>query len=131
MGQVLQAAAGVLLAVILCLILGKQTKEMSVLLSAAVCCMVAVLCLGYLRPVTDFFSELEHIGNLDGELLSILLKAVGIAFIAEISGLICADAGNAALGKVLQMLACAVILYLSIPLLRSLMALVTELLGEV
>ena len=120
-----------MLTVILCLALGKQGKETGLLLTLGVCCMIGVLTLTYLRPVVDFIYELQSIGQLDSGMLEILLKAVGIGLIGEIASLICADAGNAALGKALQLLSAAVILWLAIPLLTQLLKLIQQLLGEV
>lgn len=127
----LKTAAGILITIVLGLTLAKQGKDVSVLLTIVVCCMVVTAAITYLRPVVDFFERLESIGQLDSGMLTILLKAVGIGLLAEVTGLICADAGNAALGKTLQIFAAAVILWMSIPLLTSLIDLVEEILGEV
>lgn len=126
-----QGAAAVLLAVVLGLALGKQGKEASLLLTLAVCCMVGCLAMTYLNPVVDFIQRLQEVAQLDGGMLEILLKAVGIGMIGEISSLICADSGNAALGKALQLLSAAVILWLSIPLLSQHLELLQDILGEV
>lgn len=126
-----KAAAVVLITVILGLALAQQGRDITLLLTIAACCMVVTAAVVYLEPVIAFFRELENLGQLDPDMLGILLKAVGIGLIAEVSGLICADAGNAALGRALQVLAAAVVLYLSLPLLNRLMELVQEILGEV
>lgn len=126
-----QGAAAVLLTVILGLALGKQGKEAGLLLTLAVCCMVGCLAMTYLSPVIAFLQQLREVGQLDGGMLEILLKAVGIGLIGEIAALICADSGNGALGKALQLLSAAVILWLSIPLLTQLLELLQEILGEV
>ena len=68
---------------------------------------------------------------MDGELLGSLLKIVGICFTAEVTGHICDDSGNSALGKVLQFLASAAILYLSLPMLTMLLELVEGILERV
>ena len=116
-----KAAAAVLLAVVLGLSLGKQ-KDIGVLLTMAVCCMVAMIAISYLEPVLDFLRELETLG--------ILLKAVGIGLVSEIAGLVCTDAGNGSLGKTLQMLGSAVILYLSLPIFTAMLELIREILRE-
>lgn len=125
------AAAAVLIAVIMSLSLGKHAKETALLLTLAVCCMVASLAVDFLAPVIGFIHRLQSVGQLDTELLSILLKAAGIGLVGELAGLICSDAGNAALGKSMQFLSAAVILWLSLPLLEQLLTLVSEILGEV
>lgn len=126
-----KAAAGGLLTVVLCLALGKTGKDMGTLLSMAVCCMVAMIVISYLEPVMDFMRELEELGDLQGDMLGILLKAMGIGLIAEIAGMVCTDAGNSSLGKTLQMLGGAVVLWLSIPIFRALLELIQQILGEI
>lgn len=131
MNAFLQGAAAVLLTVILGLALGKQGKEAALLLTLAVCCMVCCLAVSYLRPVVDFIHQLQAVGQLNDEMLEILLKVVGIGLIGEIASLICSDAGNAALGKALQLLSAAVILWLSLPLLTQLLELVQNILRKI
>lgn len=126
----LQAAAAVLLAVILGLVLAKQGKDWVLVLTAAVCCMILAVGAAYLQPVLDFVRELQALSGLEPQLLSVVLKAVGIGITAEIASLICQDAGNAALGKGIQILASMVVLWLSLPLMRSLLELVQTILGE-
>lgn len=127
----LKAAGGVLIALVLYLVLSKHGKDVSLLLTVAVCCMVAAAAVNYLKPVIDFFETLQTIGQLDSGLLRIILRAVGIGLLAEITGLICTDAGNAALGKTLQILACAVVLWMSVPLFTNIIALIEEILVSV
>lgn len=126
-----KAAAGALLTAVLGLALGKWNKDMGVLLSMAVCCMIAMIVISYLEPVLDFLRQLEVLGDLQGDMLGILLKALGIGLVAEIAGMVCADAGNSSLGKALQMLGGAVILWLSIPIFNALLDLIQEILGEI
>ena len=130
MGLFWKAAGAVLIAVVLGLSLGKQEKDFAVLLTLAVCCMVMAIAVSYLEPVLDFLRELEALGDLQGDMLGVLLKAVGIGRGAEIAGMVCTDAGNGSLGKQLQMLGSAAILYLSIPIFSALLSLIQEILGE-
>ena len=125
----LQAIAAVLLAVIIYLVVNGYNKEMALLLTLAACCIVMSIAGRYIQPVIDFLDDLQVIGRLENTYLSILLKVVGISFLAEVASLICADAGNSTLGKTLQMLAACVILWLSIPLLSSLIQLIQDILG--
>ena len=126
-----QVLAGVLIAVVLGVALSKQGKDITLLLSMAVCCMVLLVAVSYLEPVVDFVEQLQTIGNLDSDMLKIMLKAVGIGLVAEIAVLICNDSGNSALGKAVQILASGVVLWLAIPLMTSLLELVQKIVGEV
>ena len=75
--------------------------------------------------------QLENLGNLNGELIRILLKIAGIGILTEITSMVCSDAGNSSMGKTLQLLGNVVILWLSVPIFNMLMDLLQEILGEV
>ena len=129
MGTFFQAAAAVLVASVLALTLSKQDKEQATLLTIGVCCMVVIGAVSFLKPVLDLLAELETLGNLNSEMVRILLKVVGIGLVSEIASMICSDAGNGSMGKALQMLSSAVILWISIPVFQTLLELIQEILG--
>lgn len=131
MDTVIKVLAGALIAVVLGLTLRQQGKDMALLLSTAVCCMVLAVGILYLKPVIEFARQLSSAAGTDPEILEILLKSVGIGLLSEIAGLICTDAGNAAMAKTIQILSAAVILWLAIPLMKGLLELVGQLMGEV
>lgn len=126
-----QIAAGVFLVVVLGIVLNKQNKDLSMLLTLAACAMVLWVAASYLQPVLDFAEKLQELGQLDSEILGILWKAVGITLIAQIATLVCQDAGNGALGKTVQLLAAAAVLWLSLPLMESLLETVQKIVGEI
>lgn len=126
-----QAAAAVMVAVMLWIVVSRQGKDFGLLLSIAVCSMVLAVMGRFLEPVVDLLRELEQMGNLQPQWLQIMLKSVGIGMIVEITSLICADAGNSALGKALQILGSGVILWLAIPLFQALLELLQQILGEI
>lgn len=127
----LKATAGVLISVVLCLALSKHGNDFSLLLTLAVCCMLTATAISYFTPVYEFFHELQSLGNLNTEMLEILLKSVGIGLLSEIAGMICVDAGNASIAKALKLLACAIILCMSIPIFRSLLEITEEILAKI
>ena len=124
-----KGADGILLAAVLGLALQKQEKDLSAVLTAAVIAMAAVLMLRLLEPVLELLRQLEQVGNLRSDALELLLKAAGIGLTAEVAGLVCADAGNAALAKMLRLLGTAAILCLSVPMFTALLECITEMVG--
>lgn len=128
MDGILKAAAAVLMASIISLLLQRQGKEFAVVLVLGVCAMIACLALTYFKPVFSFLQHLQLLGNLDGDILKLLLKAVGIGLIGELTGALCADMGNTALNKTIQLLSAAAILWLSLPLLEQVMELLQKIL---
>ena len=131
MADYLRWTAAVLIGLILSLVISKQSKDMSLLLTLAVCVLVCLGALEFLEPVTELLRELRRLGGLDSEAVSILMKASAIGLLSELMGLICADVGEGALGKALQILSNAAVLWLSIPLLRQLITMLGEVLAEI
>lgn len=125
-----KATAGVLLAIVISMILSKQGKDFSLLIILCVCCMVASAALSYFQEIFSFVNSLEDIGNLNHNFINILFKAVGIGILTEITVLICNDSGNSALGKVIQFLSSAIILWICIPLFSELIELVKTILSN-
>lgn len=101
------------------------------MLTMAGCALAGLILLHFLEPVMDFVHQLQTLGDLNGDMLHILLKAAGTGLVAEIAGMICTDSGNASLGKTIQLLGAAVILWLSIPIFQMLIDLMSRILGEV
>ena len=131
MNIVLKAVAGIMITVVILQVLSKQNKDMSVLLVITVCCMVCIAAFHFFKLIVDFLRQLQMTANLNNEMMGIILKVVGIGLLTEITVLICADMGNAALGKSLQILSAAVILWLSLPLFQKLLDLLDAVLGAV
>lgn len=127
----LKAAAMAMICVILYLILSKQNKDIAVLLTLAASCAIIMTAAGYLSPVFDFLRRLLTLSNMDSQFAQILVKATGIGILAELASMICTDAGNAALGKAVQLLSTAIILWMSLPLFSNLIELINKLLGEI
>jgi len=119
MNDFVKAAAIALISVILCQVLAKQNKDISSLLCLAACALIAIVAMQYIHPMIDFFRRLKVIGQLDPELFGILIKAVGVGILSEITEMVCVDSGNSAVGKSLHILAIAVIIWLSLPLLNT------------
>lgn len=126
-----KAAGAALITCVLTLVLNRQEKDFALMLTIAVCAMGVMILVSFLEPVLSFLRQLQSLGDLNADMLSILLKALGIGLVAEIAGLVCGDAGNASLGKTMQLLGGAVILWQSIPVFQMLMDLITQILGDV
>lgn len=108
-----------------------RSKEVGSLLTVLGCCAVLITAISFIQPIFAFVEKLQALGNLNTQMLQILLKSVGIGLVGEIVVLVCNDMGNASMGKTLQILATAVILWLSLPMFNSLLDLLGKILGEV
>ena len=131
MGEYLRFAAAALIGLILVLVVGRQSRDLGMLLSLAVCVLLALGAMEFLEPVLELLDELKRLGELDGGAVGILLRCAGIGIISELVGLLCADAGEGAMGRALQICANAAILWLSLPLLRQVLTMIGEVLAKV
>ena len=60
--------------------------------------------------------------------VSLLLKIAGVAMLSELISLISSDAGNASIGKAMQILGNAVMLFLALPFFEAFYSIVQEIL---
>ena len=79
-----------------------------------------------LTYITDLASATEA---LEGEGWSLLLKAMGVAFLTETAASVCRDSGETGLATWVETAGKLEILLLSFPLIRTVMDTVTALLG--
>lgn len=125
------AVAAILLTTILSVALHRHNGEIAALLGLCGSCLVAMVAVGFLAPVTDFLRQLQQIGSVAPQMFGIMMKVTAVSFTAEIAATVCSDSGNSALGKSLQILSTAVILYLSLPMFQALLDLVERILGGI
>lgn len=117
-----------LVTAILCAQLNHQEKDFSLLATLAATTLLCTAAAVFLQPVLTLLHTLADVGDLQDDMLAILLKTLAIGFIGEIAELVCNDAGNASLAKALQILVCAAVFYLSTPMFTALLALMQQIL---
>ena len=125
-----KTTAGILVSVVLVLAMGKQEKDLAMMLGMAACTMAGIAAFTILEPVLDFLYRLAAMGDVQQEMLSVLLKITGIGMVSELAQMICKDSGNSALAQGMQLMGSAMILVLSLPVLESLLDLIQGILGE-
>lgn len=123
-----KSVAAALITAILCLVLGKQSKEWAVLLTLFVSAMIVITAMQYLGQVMAFLDRLQELIGIEEELLSILLRSVGISIVGELAQGICTDSGNSSLAKVIRLMTVILVLWMSLPLLEQLLQLVGDVL---
>lgn len=123
----MKTLGGALIALMMMLVMS-GSRDHKMLLGLLTCCMISAVAMSYMEPVMDFVQTLEGLIPIENGMLEILLKITGIGLIGEIASMICADSGSSALGKTLQFLTGALILWLALPLMRMLLDLVSGIL---
>ena len=131
MDIIIKASALALIVSVLYQMVSGRNKEIGILLVVLGCSLILMIAVSFIEPVFSFLRNLQVLSNLNEEMFSILLKSVGIGLLTEVAVLVCNDMGNASIGKTLQILATVVILWISLPMLNSLLELIGEILGKV
>lgn len=126
----IQTAASAMIGIILILTIRGKNGEIALLLSIACCCIALYGVVQILTPVREFIEALMITSQIDTDLIKNLMKILGIGLIGEITSSVCADSGNTAIGKTVQLAATAMILYLSLPLFTALLELVERIMGN-
>lgn len=130
MELLLKGLACALAGVVLLRLLDKQGSAVGIPLALVICLLILGVAVSYLQPVVQLLKTIAKLTALDNQMLSIILKAIGISLICQIAALICGDSGSAALGRAIEMTAAAALLWLSVPLINGLLELVQRILGE-
>ncbi len=129
MDNFLHAAVIGILAVIFAALLKKKNGELAVLLSLGACVLIALLLLDLLRPLLDFMTKLRNIAGLDKELLTPLLKTLGIGLLTQVCATVCADGGEKAVASLVEVCGGLLALYVALPLLEAVLDMVQKMSG--
>ena len=107
--------AGVLLATML----KKEKSEYGVLISLVVCVAIFTFVISKMRVVMAFVERLESMLSIDSSYIALILKMIGIAYVAGFAMDVCKDAGYGAIGSQIETFAKISILVVSLPVLLT------------
>ena len=112
------------------LILRAYKPEWAPFLRMAVTVVALGLTVGLVSAVLTYITDLATAtGTSEGEGWSLLLKALGVAFLTETAASVCRDSGEAGLATWVETAGKLEILLLSFPLIRTVLDTVAALLG--
>lgn len=107
--------AGVLIAIPL----RKEKGEYSIFISMAVCICIFVYIITKVETILSFAERIETLVSVDSKYIALVIKMVGITYVAEFAMNICKDAGYAAIGNQIEIFAKMSILVVSLPVLTA------------
>lgn len=125
----LQAAAIAVITVVLTSLLKKTNRELALLLTLAACILIGLFFMRLAEPIVDFLSKLRNLAGLDKTLMTPMLKTIGIGFLTQISATVCADAGENAIAKLVEICGGVLALYVALPLLDAVLDMVEQMSG--
>lgn len=117
-------------AVIVIMILRKESPESAVTLRMVVGVGLAIAAVSALTPVISYVRELgESLGVNDdvSRAVEIMLKALGISFLTHVCATVCRDAGEGGIAQYVELGGKLEIVILSLPLIKDITFLALEL----
>lgn len=108
------------MAALLAIPLRKEKAEFSMLLIMAACLLIGIMALWKMGDVIDFLRSLEQYLGEGKVYLKILLKMLGITYVAEFGANLCRDAGYNAVAGQIEFYGKLMILAVSMPILMTL-----------
>lgn len=127
MEQVLQAAALCVTASLLAMVVRRGSPETALLLALGAAAVVLAALADPLAQVLSFAEELGRRSGISEELLAPLYKTVAIALVVRVGGSLCQDAGESALGAVVETAGAVCALLAALPLIQTAASLLWEL----
>ncbi|NLT16375.1 MAG: stage III sporulation protein AD [Clostridiales bacterium] len=124
--DLIQIVALTVLAAMLALVLKNQRPELALQLGIAAGALVLLLVSEQLVGVVD---EIERIGEqfgLKSDQLLVVIKVVGMAYLAEFGVQICKDAGETSLAGKVELAGKVMIVAVSIPVIASLLSMIAS-----
>lgn len=109
-----------LVAVFAVLLLKVGKPEFAMAVSLCACVLILLFAGGTLTTVIEELRNLFRYVKLPEGYLSILLKILGISYLAEFGSALCKDAGQAAIAGQIELVGKLAILVLSMPVVTSL-----------
>lgn len=109
-------------------ILKRMEPAIAAFVSLGACIMLLLGTSDWIKSITASMQSLTQSALLDSAYIQVLLRIVGIAYIAQIGAQACRDAGSANIADHVELCARLAILSIAAPLFVSLMDLITEVL---
>ena len=110
----------------LSVVLRQYRPEYALAVSVAAGAAILVLIIGMAIPVVNEVNSLAGRAKVSASSLSILLKALGIVYIAQLAGDACRDAGETSLASKIELGGKIAIVALSLPLVAQIVDIVTK-----
>ncbi|MCC8152446.1 MAG: stage III sporulation protein AD [Lachnospiraceae bacterium] len=115
--------------VIMALLFQQQRREYALYISLGTALLILGFSVEKLGAVMDTIRQIQDYLGVDSSMIRVLLKMIGITYVAEFATQICGDAGYGTLGKQIEVFAKLSIMAVSVPVLLALIETVEGLMG--
>lgn len=125
--EVFKIVGFAIFAVVMIIVIKEQKPEMAIILAIATGIGLMFFAISKMSNIVDILNLLISKSGINSKFLEIILKVTAIAYIIEFGKNICIDAGQSAVATKLEMAGKVIIITLSLPLINSLLDVLTGL----
>ena len=122
--EIFQVVAIGLIATILSVLIRDEKPEIGMYIGLVAGIIIFLFMVPRIQSVIEILGSLTNKINIDSVYLTIVLKIVGIAYIAEFGAQICRDAGEGVMASKIEFAGKILIMVMAVPILVSLMDLI-------
>lgn len=126
--DIIQVVGIGIVATIVIVVLRSVIPQFAVYVSIVAGIVIFMMIAGKLTSVLDYLESLNGKFGIDFIYLDVMLKIIGISYIAEFGSEICRDAGEGAVASKIEFAGKVIIFALAVPILSSLLQMVLSLL---
>lgn len=126
--DILKLSAFGISAVLLALILKSYRPEYSYYISIATCLCIFLFVGTKLELLIEYAGKMQAMIQMDGSYLEMILKMVGITYVAEFASSICKDCGYQTIAGQIELFAKLSILVIGMPVMLAFMETIGEML---
>lgn len=114
--EIWQIVGLALIVTVLSVVIKQIRPEIALQLSILAGAVIFILILNKIKVIVDLLQNLADQANISSYYLLIVLKIVGVAYLAEFGSQICRDAGESALATKIELAAKVGVIILAIPI---------------
>ena len=126
--EIMQIVIIGIITAVLAITVKKQSPDMAVIISIAGSVLIFFTILPMLSGVINLLASIESQISIDTAYIIIVLKVIGVAYIAEFGAQICADAGETSLASKIELSGKIIIMVLSAPIIISMLDMILAIL---
>lgn len=115
---------------VLSIIIKSYKPEFSIHLVLSTVLIIFILLISKLEIVLGFFQSISNQININKIYFSVIVKILGVSYIADFTAQICKDADEEAIASKIEFAGKIIIMYLALPVFLSIIDLINKLLPE-
>lgn len=127
MDIVIKGAAVGIISALCALLIKKSNQEIGLVIAIAASAVICIAAAELFGSISDLIHYAISKSGLSSAIFLPIIKCVGIAIIVNISASLCKDAGQAGIASAVDILGAAAALFTALPLIKSLLEIIGEL----